>query len=99
MNSSLAWPLATIPDSKYRDGAGAARLASRVVELTKNKDAEALDTLAAALAEAGRFPEAVQEAQAAVAGARAAGQTNLASQVGARLNLYQARRPYRQGGP
>jgi hypothetical protein len=66
--------------------------------LTRNQDPEALDTLAAALAEAGRFSEAVKVAQAAVAGAGAAGQTNLAAQIRARLDLYQAQRPYREEG-
>ena len=62
-------------------------------------DAEALDALAAALAEAGRFPEALQTAQAAAAEAGTAAQTNLASRISARLNLYQARAPYREAAP
>jgi tetratricopeptide (TPR) repeat protein len=94
--NNLAWLLATHPDAKYRDGAEAVRLATRAVELTKRNDAEALDTLAAAYAEAGRFEEAASTAQQALGLARSSVQTNLAAQIQSRLRLYQSRQAYRE---
>jgi Flp pilus assembly protein TadD len=94
--NNLAWLLATHPDAKNRDGAEAVRLAKRAVELTSRNDAEALDTLGAAYAEAGRFAEAASTAQQALGLARASVQTNLAAQIQARLRLYQSRQVYRE---
>ena len=94
--NNLAWILATQRDEKLRNGAEAVRLATRAVELTKTNNPGALDTLAAAYAEAGRFPEAVQTARRAVATAAAARQNDLAAQIQSRLELYQAVRAYRE---
>ncbi len=62
--NSLASIRATHPDPRFRDGAAAVTFARRAVELSPN-DPTALDTLAAAYAEAGRFPEAVRTAEQA----------------------------------
>ncbi len=56
--NNLAWLLATCPDGKYRSGVKALKLAEKALELMP--DASALDTLAAAYAEAGRFEDAVR---------------------------------------
>jgi hypothetical protein len=61
------------------------------------KAAAVLDTLGAAYAEAGRYGEAVGAAQGALGLAQAAGQTESARQIEARLRLYQAGRPYHEG--
>ena len=57
--NNRAWLLATCPDATYRDGAGAVASAIRACELTGSKNFGALDTLAAAYAEAGDFGAAV----------------------------------------
>jgi hypothetical protein len=65
------------------------------VELTGRKDPATLDVLAAALAEAGNFDEAVATAQHARAWALVADQTRLADEIGERLKLHTAGLPYR----
>ena len=70
-------------------------LAQRAVEISPG-DPIALGTLAAAYAEAGRFPEAVRTAQQAIQSAAAAGNRPLAEQIGAYLELYRKGKPYRQ---
>ena len=54
--------------------------------------------LAAALAEAGRFAEAVEIAERARDRARDIGEPKLARQIGARLEVYRRSEPYRQPG-
>jgi tetratricopeptide (TPR) repeat protein len=94
--NNLAWILATHPDRKLRDGAEAVRLAERAAVLAGSNSPSALDTLAAAYAEAGRFREAVGTIQKAVALAQAAGQTNSLAKFRARLSLYRAEKPWRE---
>ena len=53
--SKLASLLATCPDKSVRDGKQAVLVATRTCELTQWKNANDLDTLAAAYAEVGRF--------------------------------------------
>ena len=93
----LAWTLATHPDSRLRNGAEAVRLATRLCELTGYQQADALDVLAAAYAETGRFADAVRTAQDGVALAKTAGQADLAGHLMERLKLYQASQPFREG--
>jgi cytochrome c-type biogenesis protein CcmH/NrfG len=92
----LARILATSPDAQTRNGAEAVRLARRAADLTGHTNVQVLDSLAAAYAEAGRFPEAVQTAQDAMQRASGAGQTNAAVQLAERLKLYQSQRPLRE---
>jgi tetratricopeptide (TPR) repeat protein len=61
---ALSWLLATCPDDAFRDGTRALGLAKRAV--TQGGGASARDALAAALAETGDFPGAVEAAQQAV---------------------------------
>jgi tetratricopeptide (TPR) repeat protein len=89
--SQAAWVLATNPEPSARNGSEAVELAMRAVKLTAAKDPAALDTLAAAYAEAGRFPEAVQTARQALALAT----EPLAGDLKARIALYQTHRPFR----
>jgi tetratricopeptide (TPR) repeat protein len=89
--SQAAWVLATNPQAAVRNGSEAVELAARAVKLSGAKDPATLDTLAAAFAEAGRFPEAVQTARQALALAT----EPLAGDVKARIALYEAKRPFR----
>jgi hypothetical protein len=67
------------------------RYAERAVAATPATNAELLDTLAAAYAEAGRFDAAIATAERA----RAAAAPAAAARIDARLALYRAHHPYR----
>jgi cytochrome c-type biogenesis protein CcmH/NrfG len=82
-------------DASARNGAEATQLAERAATLTAGNDPFVLDTLAAALAEAGHFNEAQQTLQRALQLLTSAGDTNTAA-LAARLRLYQAGQPYRE---
>lgn len=88
--NDLAWLLATCPDANIRNGESALAYAERANQLTEHKDADYLDTLAAAAAEAGQFDKAVSTLELALplAAAEARGELE------ARLALYRERRPY-----
>ncbi|MBI4643255.1 MAG: tetratricopeptide repeat protein [Deltaproteobacteria bacterium] len=60
----LAWIFATSKNDKYRNGARALELAQKAVLIHKN--ANSLDTLAAAYAETGRFKEAIETQEEAL---------------------------------
>ena len=62
----VAWLLATCPRIELRDCEQAIRLAEQVCRMTDHGNAAALDTLAAAYAECGRFSEAVTWVKAAI---------------------------------
>jgi tetratricopeptide (TPR) repeat protein len=96
LGNSLAWVLATCPDAKYRDGAQAVRLAEPINEKTGKSNPKALDTLAAAYAEAGRFDEAAATAKRALAAAKAAGLAPLAATIEKRLTLYAQKKAYHE---
>jgi len=89
--SQAAWVLATNPQASIRNGSEAVELAARAVKLSGAKDPATLDTLSAAYAEAGRFPEAVQTARQALALAT----EPLADDLRARITLYESNRPFR----
>ena len=91
----LAWIQATHPDAGLRDGVEAVRLGEMVCRARGYGDPAALDALAAAYAEVGRYDDAVEAAQRAVSVASSAGQPALAGQVRSRLELYRSRRPFR----
>jgi protein O-mannosyl-transferase len=94
---NLAWLKACIEDTTFRDGAEALALAERARRIAGDKDVKALDTLAAACAEAGRFDDAIRYAQRASELASAAGRKARAEQIAKRIELYQAHKSFRQG--
>lgn len=90
--NNLAWILATDPDERLFNPVRAVELAERACRLTQRRDAGHLDTLAAALAAAGRFEDAVRAAQEAIEVADA----GLAGEIRGRLALYKAGQPFRR---
>lgn len=97
--NNLAWLLATTPSRAMRDGAKAVSLAERANELTGNRQPFLLGTLAAAYAEAGRFPDAITTAERAIELATAAGQPEVAARNRELLALYRTGRPYHEPAP
>ncbi len=93
--NKLAWLLATAPDSSLRNGPEALKLATQVNEQTGGRAAMALDTLAAALAECGRFTEALDTARKAHDLAVAANQKELVAALTTRIEFYQSHKPWR----
>lgn len=74
----------------------AVELAYRACKLTGFGNAGMLDTLAAAYAATGNFPEAVKTAEKAVKSAEDAGRKDLANEINKRLALYKSGGPYRE---
>jgi tetratricopeptide (TPR) repeat protein len=93
----LAWLLATSPDPSVRKGSEAVQAAERAIAIGGDSP-DALDILAAAYAEAGKFDLALAAAKKAVDAAERQGDEDMAPAIQARLQLYQARRPYRRSG-
>jgi Flp pilus assembly protein TadD len=96
--NNLAWLLATQPDARFRDGKQAVELAVRGVTLTHTNDAGMLDTLGEALAEAGRFPEALAAARNAARLAQASGAAELEREIEAHRQCYERGQPVREPG-
>lgn len=93
--NDLAWLLATNPDSTIRNGGEAVQLAQKANDLAGGKEARYLGTLDAALAETGRFDEAIATAEKARALALVAGEKDLASAAQERCDLYKNKQPFR----
>lgn len=91
----LAWILATDPDPALRAGVEAVGLAERFCRPPNDTNPMFLDTLAAAYAEVGRFPQALETATRAAALASSKGQPELADQIRQRMDAFRERRPVR----
>jgi len=92
----FAWWLATDADPEVRNGPEAVQYAERACTLTHYQQTEFIGILAAAYAEAGRFNDAIQTAERAIASANAAGETNLLEKNRQLLELYRAGHPYHE---
>jgi len=79
-----------------RNDAQALALAGRAAQIAGDSSAVALDTLAAALAENGRFDEAAKLAGQALELAQNAGQRDDAAEIQQRLDLYRQHQPWRK---
>lgn len=92
--NALAWALATCPDGSLRNGAEAVQLATPLCRPGAVERYEHFDTLAAALAETGRFDEAITTVSRAITLANARGDSAAADKYKSRLGLYRQKRPY-----
>jgi hypothetical protein len=90
----LAWIEATCSDASVRNGQAAVTAATKACELTKWKDWQFIDTLAAAYAEAGDFKHAIQYQQRALHTGHPTDSEQ--KEMRARLSIYQESRPFRE---
>jgi tetratricopeptide (TPR) repeat protein len=95
-HNNLAWLLATCPESSSRDGKKAVELAQQAVQLSGGNSPEILDTLAAAYAEAGQFPKAIETARRALDLSVAQNHKPLAEVIQNQLRLFEANSPYHE---
>jgi tetratricopeptide (TPR) repeat protein len=86
--NNLAWLLATCGDGSVRNGSNAVVYAERACELTGYRQAKITGTLAAAYAEANRFPEAVNTGKLTVKLANEAGDRSVTYVGNELLKLY-----------
>src|SRR5205814_8635457 len=93
--NNFAWLLATHPEPRFRDGKQAVQLAARGVSLTHTNDPKLLDTLGGALAEAGRFTEAIDVARTGASLARTSGTADLEREIKEHGQYYERRQPFR----
>jgi tetratricopeptide (TPR) repeat protein len=91
----VAWVLATSPDTSARNGVKAVALVEQVEQFTKGGNPLVLETLAAAYAETGRFPEAVATARRAQQLASDQHDSDLVNALQVQMGLYQAGAPFR----
>jgi tetratricopeptide (TPR) repeat protein len=95
--NATAWLLATCPDARFRDGRGAVAAGLEACRLGGWRDANHIDTLAAAYAEAGDFDRAVEAER------RALSFPNFAQSAGAgaraRLEMYARKQPFHKPAP
>lgn len=93
----LAWLLSTHPSKDVRNAAEAIRFGEGAVRISSGRDPHPATALACALAEAGRYDEAITRQAEALSAARREGwsATELAS-MQRRLEEFRARSPHRQ---
>jgi tetratricopeptide (TPR) repeat protein len=94
--NNLAWLEATNPDASMRDGPQAVGHALRAIQLSGNRSANFLGTLAAAYAEEGDYDLAAATQDQAIHAAQAAGQSSVIQTLTATAALYRSARPYRE---
>jgi Flp pilus assembly protein TadD len=92
--SLLAWLLATTPRAEWRNGNEALDIAQKILA-EDTTDLIALNSLAAAYAELGKFSSAVGAARQALRRAETAGMQDEAKRIREYMRLYQGSRPYR----
>jgi tetratricopeptide (TPR) repeat protein len=95
---NLAWVLATFPDASVRDGSKALEFAKRALQLSRGKSARIWRLAAAAYAETGHFPDAIDAAQKALRLADAQGNSALATTLEMNIALFQENLPLRAEG-
>jgi len=94
--TALAELLATSPDDSVRDGSEALQVAQKATDATKHKSPRVLRVLATALAETGKFDNALEVALQARAMAEPRRMQKLAQQIQSDINQYEQKRPVRE---
>ena len=97
--ADLAWMLATEEEPRFRDPDEALRLAEKACQLTQNREAAPLQSLAAALAAGGRYDEARDMAGRAAGVASSTGQTGLAATLDEQRQRYEQKKPFYASAP
>ncbi len=92
---NLAWVFATFPDAGIRNGSKALELTKRALELSGRGNARIWRLAAAAYAENGQFPEAINAAENAVRLAKAEGNSTLVRTLEMNIALFQENLPLR----
>jgi TPR repeat protein/serine/threonine protein kinase len=93
--NEVAWILATAGDETIRNGTNAIAFAEKAVAATGRTNANYIDTLAAAYAEAGQFTNAVTAERAAIA-LLSTNEQSWKTQLEQRLQLFQSGTPHRE---
>jgi Flp pilus assembly protein TadD len=93
--NNLAWILTTCSDVALRNGPKAIELARRADTATDGRNPIILHTLAAAYAETGQFPEAVDTDRRALQLAQAQSNAGLAQALQSEIEQYRAGKPMR----
>ena len=91
----VAWFKATCPNGSFRNGQEAVQESTKACEISKWKDGDQIDTLAAAYAETGDFNQAVKFQRQALA-LRPLAEPDSLPYMQRRLRSYQARKPFRE---
>ena len=94
--NQAAWVLATNPEAAVRNGADAVAFAERAARVSAGRQPRILATLAAAYAEAGRFPQALETARQALTLATRQSDRQLAEGLNAMIALYADQKPFRE---
>jgi len=97
--AQCAWALSTDPDPALRNGNLAVEYAEHASRLREGRAPVVLDALAAAYAETGRFPEAVQAARGALDLALEQNNATMADALRSKIAQYEAGRPMRAAPP
>jgi len=92
----LAWLLATSTEAGIRSGNRAVEVAERACNISEWRAAILMGTLAAAYAEAGRYPDAIAMADKAIAKAREDKQDDVVKRNAELLELYHRGQPCRE---
>ena len=95
--NNVAWIRATHEQASHRNGVEAVRLVERARDRSPEPVAVLYSTLAAAYAEAGRFPEAVRACERAIELARADRQPREAERYAQQLVRYRVGQPFHFG--
>jgi tetratricopeptide (TPR) repeat protein len=93
---SLAWLMATCPEATIRNGDKAVEQVEQAGLISGAESSQQLDTLAAAYAEAGRYPEAVKTVTRALNLATTNHDETLVNGLRTQLKLYEANAPYHE---
>jgi tetratricopeptide (TPR) repeat protein len=97
--NELAWLLATHSNGEIRNPEEALKLATAAAQATKYRQADVLDTLAAAQAANGDFTTALETVNEAVKLAQAAKDERRLQDLQRRRKIYEQGRPYREIAP